>query len=100
MKAVELDRLPKELIKFHNEFPFFSDNLDQAPIKIGTRVRKTNSGKGDTVEDGTLGRVIGSISTPVPFGGRLEYGYTVVWDDTNGTIPIFIAGFKLSTTLS
>lgn len=68
--------------KNHEMLCYFSDNLDGAPIKMGSKVKKVNSEKGDGTPDGTEGRVIGSLSDPVTDGiMEPQYLYAVVWDD-------------------
>lgn len=57
-------------------------------------VMKINSEPNDTTENGTLGKVIGSVSIPVVLNGIEHYGYTVIWDDKND-VPIAVAGYKL-----
>ncbi len=48
-------------VRLYNGRPYFSDGLDGAPIKIGSRVSKRNSQEDDITPDGTEGIVIGSI---------------------------------------
>lgn len=76
----------KYLKKYNNSY-YLSDDLDGAPIKIGTRIIKRNSEKGENVHDGMKGRVIGSISQLFkPDGMEADYCYTVIWDDKDVAI--------------
>lgn len=92
----DASEVPEKFVKFYNGIAFLSDNLDKAPIKIGSKVSKINSEKGDTNANGALGTVIGSIATNVFMvkWGMVKYGYTVVWDG-NKTLPISIIDQKL-----
>ncbi len=94
--SVDLDsELGKKLLKTYNGFNYLSDDLDGAPIKIGTSVLKVNSEDGDITLNGTRGKVIGSISKMVePEDAESEYCYTVVWDN-KPSLPISTIGRKL-----
>lgn len=90
----DFSAMPANMIKYHNGYPYISDDADKAPIKIGSRVKKINSNKGDISLDGTEGKVIGSISLPIMFRGCAEHGYTILWDN-KPNIPIATIGRKL-----
>lgn len=81
-------------LKKHNNSYYFSDDLNEAPIKIGTRIMKRNSEEGDNVSDGMKGKVIGSISQLLKADGReADYCYAVIWDDED--VAIGIMGKKI-----
>jgi hypothetical protein len=61
---------------------------DRCPIKIGQRVMKVNSEKGDLNPNGTKGIVIGNLYTDVP-----GIGYYVRFDDK--PFPIFCVEKKV-----
>lgn len=75
---------------------YLSDDLDGAPLKIGTRVRKTNSQEGDIVKNGSQGKIIGSISEEIKIADdmRGQYLYSVVWDVMKN-IAVNVIGEKL-----
>lgn len=86
--------MKKEYLKKYNNTFYLSDDLDGAPIKIGTRVIKINSEAGDNVPNGMGGKVIGSLSQPVrPPKQESNYLYAVIWDDKD--VVVGVVGKKL-----
>mgnify|MGYP001587211294 CR=1 FL=1 len=81
-------------LKKHNNYYYFSDDLDGAPIKVGARIIKRNSEEGDNMPNGAKGKVIGSISQMIkPDNQEGDYCYTVVWSGQN--LPIGTIGKKI-----
>lgn len=80
-------------LKYYKSHPYVSDDEDGAPIKIGSKVRKTNSELGDLTANGALGTVIGSVSIPI----KGEWAYAVVWDGMPN-VPVGVIGKKLELT--
>lgn len=88
---------PISMQRLYNGILYVSDDLDGAPIKIGSRVCKINSEENDTTPNGTQGLVIGSISIlidPAIDGQSPDHCYTIVWDDKK-QVPIGTIGRKL-----
>lgn len=81
-------------LKKYNNHHYLSDDLDGAPIKIGSRIIKRNSEEDDNMPNGAKGKVIGSISQLIkPNEGEADYCYAVVWDGQN--LPIGTIGRKI-----
>jgi hypothetical protein len=70
----------------------FTRNQELGAWRNGTRVRKTNSERGDGTPDGMLGTVLGSISHPEVQNGALMY--FVEWGNRPRT-AVGCMGFKL-----
>jgi hypothetical protein len=77
----------------YNGVSYLCDGKDEAPLKIGSRIIKINSEKGDGHKDGSKGIILGSISTAIEVEGIEEYGYAVVWEGEN--FPVMVVGSKL-----
>ena len=72
---------------------FYLSGQAGGAIPNGTRVVKVVSEEGDRHGIGSLGIVVSSHG-PIPFRGKSEYGYFILWDDMP-TVPILTVGFKL-----
>lgn len=66
--------------------------VDEAPIKIGERVRKCNSEPGDSFVDGTGGTVVSGIRLEA--GGAVGHAYFVHFDPMPG-LPVFITEHRI-----
>lgn len=80
----------KDILKKYKGIAYFCDGKDVAPLKLGDRIRKINTQKGDNHLDGATGMILGSISQFI----NNEYGYAVIWDD-NVNIVVCTVGSKL-----
>jgi hypothetical protein len=70
----------------------FTRNQELGTWRNGTRVRKTNSEPGDATPNGTLGTVLGSISSPEVQDGAVMY--FIEWDN-RPKVAVGCMGFKL-----
>jgi hypothetical protein len=58
-----------------------------AALRIGTRIEKINSKRGDSHPNGALGTVTSSLR-PQMWHGRIRRAYLIVWDDC--AVSVFV----------
>ena len=46
-----------KMVKEHNGMTYLCDSRDEAPLKIGAKIQKINSEKGDSTKNGTHGKI-------------------------------------------